>query len=301
MSNPPNLNRLRYLTATVEAGSFTRAADRLGVAKTVVSQQVQQLEKELQVSLLKRTTRKLNLTEIGRDFYNRAVAILRDAEDAFGEASRGSETPTGTLTVTAPMHYGQAVVAPALAAFLKRFPNVGIEVKFDDALLDLVDADVDVAIRLGWLADSALHARRLGSFRQVLACAPALANGASGALSPAALAALPWIGNRLLRHPLEWTFARGEEKVTVTGRAAIMADKTAATHACVLAGAGVAVLPDFVVRQDLEDGRLLHLLPEWTLPEGGIYAVYPEARFRTARVRRFIEVLAEAERERSVG
>lgn len=299
MSEPPNLNRLRYFTATVKAGSFTKAADRLGVAKTVVSHQVARLEEELQVALLKRTTRKLHLTETGRRFYDRAVALLSDADDAFGEASRGVETPTGTLTVTAPIYYGQAVVAPAVAEFIRRFPGVGAEVKFDDALLDLIDADVDVAIRLGWLADSALQMRRLGSFRQMLVAAPALVAKATGLRSPAELEALPWIGNRLLRHPLEWGFTKGKEQERVAGKPVIMADKTPATYACVLAGAGITVLPDFVVMRDLAEGRLAHVLPEWSLPDGGVYAVYPEARFRTARVRRFIEVLAEIERGRA--
>ncbi len=298
MRRQPNLNRLRYFVATVGAGSFTAAADRLGVAKTVVSHQVAQLEAELQVTLLKRTTRKLHLTEAGRQFYDRAVAILLDADDAFAEVARGSETPNGTLSVTAPIDYGQAVVAPAVAEFVRRFRGVGVELKFDDALLDLIDADVDVAIRLGWLADSTMLMRRLGGFRQLLVCSPVLVESAKRALSPTGLDALPWVGNRLLRHPLDWTFENGGEAATVTGTPAIMADKTPTAYACILAGAGIGVLPDFVVWRDLAEGRLLHLLPEWTLPDGGIYAVYPEGRYRAARVRRFIEVLSETEQRR---
>jgi len=295
----PNLNRLRYFTATVETGSFTRAAERLGVAKTVVSHQIARLEEELRVALLKRTTRKLHLTDAGRRFHERAMAILREADDAFAEAAQGVETPTGTLTVTAPSDYGRAVVAPAMAAFLARFPAVRAEVTFDDAVLDLIDAEVDVAIRLGWLPDSGLQMRRLGSFRQLLVCTPDMARHAAGALSPDALGAMPWIGNRLLRHPLDWTFSREGEERRCTGSPVVMADKTPATHACVLAGCGLAVLPDFVVAADLAAGRLVHLLPQWSLPDGGVHAVFPEARFRSARVRHFIDVLADIERRRS--
>lgn len=298
MQDAPNLNRLRYFTATVEAGSFTSAAERLGVAKTVVSHQVARLEEELHVSLLKRTTRKLRLTDAGRQFHERAVAILRDADDAFAEVAKGNETPTGTLTVTAPSDYGQAVVAPAVADFLRRFPGVLADVAFDDAVVDLIDAEVDVAIRLGWLTDSNLQMRRLGSFRQLLICAPDLAQRAAHVASPEDLTALPWVGNKLLRHPLDWAFSRGEQQRRVIGTSAIMADKTPATHACVLAGGGVSVLPDFVVASDIAAGRLIHLLPDWCLPDGGIYAVYPEARFRSARVRHFIALLAEIERKR---
>ncbi|MGV1753530.1 LysR substrate-binding domain-containing protein [Agrobacterium sp. CG674] len=299
IKDAPNLNRLRYFAATVEAGSFTRAAEHLGVAKTVVSHQVAKLEEELRVALLKRTTRKLHLTDAGRRFYERAIGILRDSDDAFGEAAQGVETPAGTLTVTAPCDYGQAVVAPAITEFLRRFPGLQANVTFDDTVIDLIDAEVDVAIRLGWLANSALQMRRLGTFRQLLVCAPGFAARSPNATLPTQLSALPWVGNRLLRQPLEWTFSHGAQKSHVVGTLAIMADKTPTTHACVLAGGGLSVLPDFVVAADIAAGRLIHLLPEWRLPEGGVFAVYPEARFRPARVRHFIDVLAEIENKRS--
>lgn len=298
MRDAPNLNRLAYFIGVVEAGSFTAAAERLGIAKTVVSHQVSRLEEELQATLLKRTTRKLQLTETGRSFYDRAVAILRDAEEAFGEATRGATIPTGTLTVTAPVEYGQTVVARAIAAFLQRFPHLNVEVKFDDALVDLVSADFDIAIRLGWLADSTHQMRKLGSFRQLLVCAPSLARSSPEPQSPADLEKWPWIGNRVLKHPLDWTFSNAKKTVALSGRAAVMADMTPAAYACVLAGAGITVLPDFMVQRDLTEGRLIHVLPQWSLPEGGIYAVYPAARFRPARVRHFVDLLIETDRQR---
>ncbi|MDQ1199056.1 LysR family transcriptional regulator [Agrobacterium sp. SORGH_AS 787] len=299
MTDAPNLNRLRYFTATVDAGSFTRAAERLGVAKTVVSHQVARLEEELRVTLLKRTTRKLHLTEAGRRFHERASVILRDADDAFGEAALGLETPTGTLTVTAPSDYGRTVVAPAIAEFLSRFPGLRADVTFDDAIVDLIDTEVEVAIRLGWLADSGLQMRRLGSFRQLLVCTPALAARATRLTNPHELRDMSWIGNRLLRHPLDWTFTNDGVDDRVVGQPTIMADKTPAAHACVLAGGGLSVLPDFVVASDIAAGRLVHLMPAWSLPEGGIYAVYPEARFRSARVRHFVDLLRDMEYRRS--
>jgi DNA-binding transcriptional LysR family regulator len=117
-----NLNRLAYFTAVVDAGSFTRAAERLGVTKTVVSDQVQRLEEELRVSLLTRTTRRVEPTEAGRQLHARGVQILKDAEDAFGEIAEGGGEPSGTLRISAPQDYGTSVVAPLAASFMQQYP-----------------------------------------------------------------------------------------------------------------------------------------------------------------------------------
>lgn len=299
MPEAPNLNRLRYFTSVVEAGSFTAAAARLGLAKTVVSHQVMQLEDELRIALLVRTTRKLQLTESGRWFYERAAALLRDAAEAFGEASQGATEPTGTLSITAPIGYGEIVVAPVIGEYLRRFPLMSVDVRFDDTLLDLIATNVDVAIRLGWLPDSSHPSRRLGSFRQALVCTPEFARTLPRDLAPKDLEDVPWIANRLLKRPLDWTFSRGRERVAISARAIVWADMTPATLACVIAGAGVTVLPDCLVHRAVAEGRLVRLLPGWTLPEGGIHAVYPAARFRPAKVRCFIEMLIVAERKRA--
>lgn len=299
MSSAPNLNRLRYLTAVVEAGSFTAAADRLGVAKTVVSHQVAQLEAELSTTLLVRSTRKVQLAESGRRFYVRAAAILGDAEAAFGEIAQTAVEPSGTLTITAPVEYGQTVVAPTITAFVERFPLMNVEVKFTDKLVDLVTADVDIAVRLGWLADSSNPMRRLGSFRQLLVCSPSFAKDLPADPSPGDLTDVRWVGNRVLKRPLQWVFERDGEQVELIAKGVVMADTTPATMSCVAAGAGISVLPDFLVVPEIRAGRLVRLLGDWSLPEGGIHIVFPNVRFRPAKVRRFLEMLVEAERERA--
>lgn len=205
MNGPPNLNRLRYFTAVVEAGSFTAAADRLGIAKTVVSHQVAQLEAELSATLLVRNTRKLQLTENGRWFYERASVILREADAAFGEIAQAAAEPTGTLTITAPVEYGQTIVAPTITAFIERFPQMNVELKFTDTLVNLVTANIDVAVRVGWLEDSNHPMRRLGSFRQLVVCSPSFAGRLPADPTPKDLEKMAWIGNRVLKRPLDWT------------------------------------------------------------------------------------------------
>jgi DNA-binding transcriptional LysR family regulator len=294
-----NLNRLAYFAAVVDAGSFTRAAGRLGISKAVVSQQVARLEEEIGTTLLVRTTRKVHPTEAGLAFHARCTFILREAEDAFGELGQAVSTPTGTLRITAPFDYGISRIVPAVIGFTRQYPACNVDLSLGDRSVDLLAEGFDMAIRVGWLIDSSLQARRIGSFRQLLVCAHALGDAASAVSAPDELTALPFIANKALREPLEWHFTRdGIERRSIRVQAAISVDATMAVHAAALAGAGFSVLPDFLVAADIASGRLIHVLPEWGLPSGGIHAVFPPARYRPAKVSAFAETLIAAERVR---
>lgn len=300
MSDPRHLNRIAYFTAVVEAGSFTAAAARLGITKAVVSQQVAKLEEEVGASLLVRTTRKVRPTEAGIAFHRRCVVILREAEDAFGELAENAAAPSGLLRLTAPFDYGVAVVVPTISAFVAAHPACKADMVLSDQSLDLVGGTFDLAIRVGWLADTSLQARQFGSFRQLLVGTPALARRIGEQAGPEEIAALPFIANTALRNPLSWRFTtRTGEARTVTPRAAIALDATFAVREAVREGAGLSVLPDYCVADDLASGHLVHLLPGWTLPSGGIHAVFPAARFRPTKVRAFVELLTERERQRT--
>jgi DNA-binding transcriptional LysR family regulator len=293
-----NLNRLAYFAAVVDTGSFTRAAERLGITKAVVSQQVTQLEQELRTSLLVRTTRRVHPTEAGRMFHARCVMILREAEDAFNELAQAAAEPTGTLRITAPNDYGIAVVVPVVTAFTARYPRCRVEQTLSDQTIDLTSGKIDMAIRVGWLADSSLQARKIGSFQQLLVSAPAIADRIAATHDPKDLAAMPFIANMALREPLLCQFSRGDlERRTVRMQASIAIDTTPGVLAAVKAGGGLSVLPDFLVAEDLASGRLSHVLPEWQLPSGGIYTVYPAAQFRPRKVTAFVEMLMAAERK----
>ncbi|MGM4990809.1 LysR family transcriptional regulator [Tardiphaga sp. 841_E9_N1_2] len=298
-----NLNRLAYFAAVVDTGSFTRAAERLGITKAVVSQQVTQLEQELRTSLLVRTTRRVHPTEAGRMFHARCVMILREAEDAFNELTQAAAEPTGTLRITAPNDYGIAVVVPVVTAFTKRYPGCRVEQTLSDQTMDLTSGKIDMAIRVGWLADSSLQARKIGSFRQLLVGAPAFADRIAATYDPKDLAALPFIANMALREPLLCQFSRSDlERRAVRMQASMGIDTTPGVLAAVRAGGGLSVLPDFLVAEDLASGRLSHALPEWQLPSGGIYTVYPAAQFRPRKVTAFVEMLIAAERNKdSIG
>ncbi len=294
MSNGLNLNRLAHFVAVVDTGSFTAAAERLGVTKAVVSQHVARLEQEVRATLLVRTTRRLTPTEAGAAFHRTCTAILAQADEAVACLSSASGTPSGTVRVTAPFDYGTEILAPAAARLSRLHPACRAELVLTDHNLDLVAEKLDMAIRVGWLADSSHQARRLGGFRQLLVAAPDLADRLT-LRTPHDLAEVPAVAQSTLRHPLRWGFAHagGGGTVTVEATACVTANATPAVRAAVLAGAGVAVIPDYLIGADLEAGRLRHLLPDWRLPEGGIHAVFPSARFRPGIVRALVDLLSQ--------
>jgi DNA-binding transcriptional LysR family regulator len=297
MADTANLNRLAYFAAVVDTGSFTRAAERLGITKAVVSQQVARLEKELGTTLLIRTTRRVHATEAGQLFYARCLLILREAADAIDEVAEATAEPKGTLRLTAPYDYGTSVIVPVVTAFSARFPACRVELMLSDQRLDLASGKLDLAVRVGWLKDSNLHARRIGTFRQLLVGGRAFEREITTAVTPEDVATLPFVANTALADPLHWRFARrNSQERTIHARASISIDSTPAVLGAVLAGAGLSVLPDFLVAEHITSGRLTVALPEWRLPSGGIYAVYPPSRFRPPKVTAFVDMLTLAPR-----
>jgi DNA-binding transcriptional LysR family regulator len=290
---PRILSRLVYFVAVAETQAFTRAAERLGITKAVVSQQVARLEAELGTSLFVRTTRRVELTEPGRILYERAVGVLQEAQDAVTETTQANSRPQGTLRIVAPNAYGTLMIVPAVTKFLSSYPECRADLRFNDRIVDILTGEIDVAIRVGWLIDSSLRARRLGTFQQLLVASHRFASRVKRVTSPEGLEALPFVGNTALPEPETWLFSnRAGARTTFNRTATLAIDSTHAVHAALLAGAGFSILPDFMVAQDIAAGRLVHLLPQWQLPEGGIYAVFPSARFRAPRVAVFIELLA---------
>ncbi|MGC4076690.1 MAG: LysR family transcriptional regulator [Rubrivivax sp.] len=293
-SHLANLKRLAYFAAVVETGSFTAAAERLGITKAVVSQQVARLEREFRTTLLTRTTRKVSATEAGKLFHQRCALILKEAHDAFDELGEAAVEPSGTLRLTAALDYGITTIVPAIAEFTRRYPQCKVDAILSDQSLDVMSGQVELAIRVGWLTDLNVQARQIGSFRQLLVGAPAWQAQLSALKDPQGLSELPFVANSALREPTRWSFSRGElERQNVSVRAVMSIDATLAVREAVRCGAGLSVLPDYAVAEDLAAGRLIQVLPQWGLPAGGIHAVFPTARFRPAKVRAFVSLLQE--------
>ncbi|MES2256937.1 MAG: LysR family transcriptional regulator [Pseudomonadota bacterium] len=287
-----NLNRLLVFVAVVEVGSITGAASKLGIAKTMASAHMQRLEAEVGASLLLRTTRRLALTEAGEAFYEAARAIVQSATEAVNALGQDVAQLRGTLRITAPIDYGAAVIAPLAVKIMREHPLLKIEIVSGDRLFDLVGEGIDVAIRLGKLADSNYQAVRVSKLDNILVAAPTFMARSKRPTKPEDLAALPFIALSVLAQPLSWTFnGPGGTRQSVNFEAGLSVNTAHAMRSAVLAGGGLAVLPDFAVSEDLQAGRLVQMLPKWSLPSGGVFALFPATRYRPRKVNVLIDAL----------
>lgn len=290
-----HLTRLQYFAAIAEAGTITAAADRLNITKAVVSKQLQLLEAELGTALVIRNSRHLKLTERGAALYESAKAALTQIEEAYRLAQQGNEMPTGTLRVTAPLDFGISYVAEASAIFSRRYPQVSIDLNFADARLDPVEHRFDIAFRVGWLRDSTNIARKLADFQQFVVAAPALLEESGYPSVPGDLRKLPFIANSALDgSQQQWSFRQtGQSEQNISLVATTTANTAMGIRASVMAAGGFAILPDFLVSDALETGRLVRLLPDFALRSGGIYAVFPPTQYRSAAVREFLKIVEQ--------
>ena len=291
-----NLNRLITFVAVIDAGSLTAAAERLGLAKSMVSKHMQLLEAEIGVGLLLRSTRKLSLTEAGRTFYEASRQLLQSAEQAVEQARTGRDTPQGTLRVGAPIDYGVLVVAPLLSQLRARYPALKVELICGDHLNDLIAEGIDVTVRLGKLADSGHMAARVGTLQHWLVASPDFVARHGMPAEPDALPPLPYIALSVLRQPGAFTLedqTGGQREVRM--RNIVFTTNTAPVcRAAALAGDGVLRATVFSVRDDVAAGRLLRLVPEWSLGQSDIHAVFPASQHLPQKVRVFIDALKAA-------
>ncbi|MET4678138.1 MULTISPECIES: LysR family transcriptional regulator [unclassified Luteibacter] len=288
-----NLNRLGVFVALVRAGSFTAAAEQLGTTKAMVSQHLARLEAELGVQLLVRSTRRMALTDAGERFHEDCARVLAEAEAAIARLGECRGTPMGTLRISAANDHGINVVAPALAAYAERYPQVRVELVVTDTVTDLIAERFDLAIRLGWLRDSSLRATKLSSFRQCLVASPAYLARHGTPTVPEDLSTHRWIAVSVLASPTRWVFKDpNAADCVVQTRAVASANSATAAYRFVLEGLGLSVLPDYIVEAELKAGGLVALLPGYTLPAGGVHAVYPGSQ-PPVKVRAFIDLLKE--------
>lgn len=287
-----NLNRLRHFVEVVQSGSFTAAAGKLGLGKAIVSHQVAKLEEELGVSLLVRTTRSIHLTNEGESFYKHSVAILDLAKNGADEIQRGQDEPQGRLVITAPDDYGRHVVAEVMLRMRKIYPQLYIDAFFTDEKLDLVREQIDVSVRVGWLQDSSQIAQKIGDFQQYLVAAPDYLAKLGIITNPFDLQDKDWIYNRQLSSILEWHSEKNDEAVSFKlDDPKVTVSNTETARLCALKGGGLSVLPSYQIEQDLQSGRLQHVMTDWHMPAGGIYVVYPNMSFRPAKTRLFVREL----------
>lgn len=289
-----DLNGLGVFTAVVDAGGFTAAARQLGVSKSWVSKQVSGLEAELGSRLLNRTTRKLSPTEAGLAFYDYATRIVGEAEAAERAVNDLAHAPRGRLRINAPMSFGCKCLGPAMAAFRAKYPDIDIDISLNDRLVDLVDEGFDVAIRIGKLESSSLIARRLCDVKLVLCASPDYLKTAPPLAVPEDVKRHECLVYSLSEKPADWTLmGKNGISSTVSVTPHVIANNGDILADMAIAGAGVTYVPDFVTWEMLQKGELVQALPNCPDAELTAYAVYPAVRHLAAKVRVFVDFLAE--------
>ena len=296
-----DLPALRAFVKVVQTGSFTRAADALGTQKAHLSRVISQLERALGVRLLERTTRALSLTEIGREFFERALAILASVEDAERAVQAAQAEPRGTLRLTCGAEFGMLMVSGWIQSYLARHAEVRVDADFTSRVVDIVHEGFDLAIRVGPLADSSLAARRLGALRYGLFAAPGHLARHGVPATPAALAAQATLAFAGGRHEPAWTLSDGATTERVVLQPRLAANNVFAVRDAAVAGHGIAQLPLIVARPAQRDGTLVRVLPAWSPPDVPVHAVFASARYLTPKVRAFIDLAVEAMREAGDG
>lgn len=288
-----NLQRVAMFVAVAEAGSFTSAAASLGQTKATVSFNIQRLESELGVALLLRTTRRLALTQAGSAFYQRSVELLKEAEQVVNDVQGHHHGLRGELCITSTSEYGSERVIPALVAFGQQHPALRIRHVSSSLHADLVSERFDVAIRLGKLSDSSYHAAAVDRFTILPVATPEwLADHPINTLDD--LSNAPWIIHNRLQSPYHWQIVDPGGKpvaFSIAQTAKYSTDSASSLMSFVLQNCGVALLPEWLVRPLLLQGKLQHVLPLYGFPSQGVYAVYPNTRHVPAKVRALIDFL----------
>lgn len=287
------LEAMRLFAAVVEHGSFSEAARREGTTPAQVSKKVAKLEGLLGARLLERTTRSVSLTAAGSAYLERLRSVLAEIETLEDGVRAAHSDPAGALRVSAPVTFGAMRLTPVVLDFLARHPAIEVRLSVNDRMVDLVDEGFDVAVRIGRLEDSSLVARRLAPARLILVARPdhpALAQ----ARRPEDLEKHPCVIDTNYPTPRRWRFRRGDEfgETRTSGR--LHVNSADGARQAALAGYGVALTPTFVVSDDVAEGRLVRLLPEWEPEHRDVWAVFPQNRFLAGRVRVFVDHLAEA-------
>jgi len=279
----------------VEAGSISAAAERLGIAKSAVSRRLSDLEKHLGVQLLRRTTRRLNLTDTGRSFYDRCQRILADLEEAEAAVSQAHGLLQGRLRVAAPLSFGVRHLGPAIAEFMQRHPQVRFDLDFNDRQVDLLAEDIDVAIRIArQLEDSSQIARRLWTSRVLLCASSDYLRSHATPVTPADLATHQGLLYSNAPDPALWTLRGADGRdYSVRVQEQPRSNNGDFLRQAAVAGAGLLLSPSFIVHESLRRGELVAVLPEYHHEELHAYALYPQTRHLSQRVRAFVDFLVE--------
>ena len=288
---------MKVFASVVDEGSFVGATERLEMSKAAVSRYVSELEGRLSVRLLNRTTRRLSMTPEGEVFYARCKTLLELLGEAESELTSKAGEAQGTVKINVPVTFGNMHLAPLWGAFMERHPKVELDVVLSDRVVDLVDEGFDLAIRIARLPSSTLISRQLATTRMVLCATPRYLRKHGKPKTPADLVDHKVLAYTYLATKDEWEFEGPEGRVTIKTRPVMYSNSGDTCRAVALSHQGVILQPTFLIGDDLRNGTLVELMPEYRSLELGIYAVYPSRKHMLPKARLLIDYLADAFRK----
>ncbi len=287
------IDGMKAFVTAVDAGSFTAASQRLGISKKLVSKYVAQLEDRFRVRLLHRTTRRLSLTDAGARHYDQCLKLIEDfdaMESTLRDDRRGVH---GTLRLSAPLVFGELYLLPLITEFRKDHPDLSIDLQLSDRFVDLADEGFDLAIRFGALDQSSIIAKQLAKTENWLVASPSFVKKHGAPKDPQDLANFECIYDTNLRSGRNWRFQVDGEISSVTIKGKMSVNSLTAAKRLALNGQGIALCPDYAVVGEIAQERLLRLLPHAASLVAGVHLVYLDSRYMPARVRTFIDYVAD--------
>lgn len=296
--NGPSLRDMELFVTVVQCGSFSAAGRKIGLSPASVSRYINTLEDKLGIRLLNRTSRKLSLSDTGVIFLQRAESILNDVRDLSVEVSREHFSPQGILRVHARVLIGEEHIAPALPGFMARYPEIKVDLTLSNEVVDLIEQNIDVDIRIGQLADSSLIARKFVESERILCASPDYLLGKPTIKEPEDLLKHNCLAYRVNLGDVAWRFLNSSEElkeVAIAGN--MLTNSGPALKIATLAGLGISLMPDWSINREIADGRLVRLLADYKISftafDNAVYAVYSPTRHLPVKARVFIDYLAQ--------
>lgn len=286
------LEEMRIFVTLVEMGSSTKTANKLGLANSAISRRMKELESRLDVQLIQRTTRKMHVTEDGEIFYGQCKRILQDIDEAEALVSCAAHRLSGNIRIAAPLSFGVGHLSSAISAFMHQHPEVNIDIDMSDRRVDLIEEGFDLAIRIGKLDDSSLRARKLSPIRLMVCCSPSFIMQYGKIEHPDDLKALPALCYSNSKHPERWLYtAKSGEQGSVQVTPRMRSTNGDTLREAAIAGLGVVCEPTFITHNALRNKTLIPVLTDYEWFDMNMYAVFPETRYVSARVRALIDFL----------
>jgi len=288
------LDGIKTVIAVVETGSFTAASERLGMSKALVSKYIGEVEKQLDVRLFNRSTRRLALTEAGQSYYDKALPLIEEFTELVDNVTGIQAKPQGVLRISVPVTFGEMKLSRVLPKFLKKYPLMQLDIQLTDKKIDMLEEGVDVVIRIGGVDDSSLIAKKINTYPLILCASKNYLSKHGIPLTPQDISAHNCIIDSNFRIGKQWPIITPDNKtqsVTVTSN--VSANSPRAVKEIAMNDGGIAMIPEFIVEDALKDGRLEMVLPGYHTLEFGLFAIYPHRRYLAKKVRCFIDFLTE--------